>query len=652
MRKLPFISGILVLLFCFLPLLSQTSGMKNEDCLTCHSDKELTAETERGKGLNLHVPEDALRGSVHEGMACTDCHTGAKSFEDIPHSDKPLTRGCTNCHEEAMKAIENDVHGVASEAGNPRAPYCSDCHGGHQVVPLTAPDSILSKTNQPDTCGKCHGGEDLLLEEKGITKRNLVGRYKSSVHWEAIVMGKNAATCTDCHGHHGILSSASEKSGVSRVGVANSCQKCHTIETKSFWTGAHGSALLHGNNDVPNCTTCHGDHDMASLRSRVGDAKQWASTQVCIWCHGNSRMMARYGLDTTPVDSYMEDFHGLTQRGTAGASATCSDCHDPHHSLPAGHPSSRMHISNRGPACAKCHGKVTDSFAQSFSHRKALKEEGGELANIIRVIYIILIVVTVGGMTVYSLMVWLWAVRKKIKNQRNLMHVNRMSRFERSNHFILFITFSILVLTGFMLKFPESFWVKWLFAVGIDETIRSFIHRLSAMTMTISFIFFAFYMFFRKRGKCLRRAMYPRFRDITDAFKTVKFYLGLSQDEHPPKYAVFNFAEKVEFWALVWGTIVMVVTGLILWFPKALPEGSPFWVIPVARVIHFFEAVLATLAIIIWHGFHTILHPDEYPMNTSWLTGYITKEEARHHFEDEAIAQMQKSAKAEEKEEK
>ncbi|MCP5107855.1 MAG: hypothetical protein GY950_30990, partial [bacterium] len=603
---------------------------------------DLEAVTERGKTLTLFVAENALLGSVHEGMSCTECHKGAKSFDDVPHSDKPMVKGCPDCHEDAKKAVMKGVHGKAYSEGNPRSPTCWACHGGHRVLPLGSPESRFSKKNQADTCAKCHGSDILLEDEKGITKRNLVSRYKSSVHWEAILEGKNAATCTDCHGTHNILSSASQASGVSRTGLANSCQKCHTIEAKSYWTGAHGNALLHGNNDVPNCTTCHGDHDMATLRTRLGDAKLWASTQVCIWCHGNSRMMARYGLDTAPVESYMEDFHGLTQRGTMGASATCSDCHDPHHSLPSSHPSSRMHISNRGPACAKCHGTVEDSFAMSFTHKKALKDEGSAIENVVRVVYIIIIVCSVGGMILYCFMIWLWAVREKFRKQREERFLNRMTRFERANHFILFITFSLLVLTGFALKFPEAFWVKWLFALGIKEAIRAFIHRFSAVIMSLDLFFFFIYMLFRKRGKCFRREMFPGKRDFSDVFRDVKFYLGLSKDKTAPRYTVFNYGEKFEFWALMWGTVVMVVSGLILWFPKAIPGSWPAWMIPVARTFHYYEALLATLAILIWHGFNTILHPAEYPMNTSWLTGHITKDEAHHHFEDEAIEKMKK----------
>jgi formate dehydrogenase gamma subunit len=386
---------------------------------------------------------------------------------------------------------------------------------------------------------------------------------------------------------------------------------------------------------------------MASLRTRQGDAKQWASTQVCIWCHNNERMMARYGLDTIPVQSYMKDFHGLTQRGTMGESATCSDCHEAHYSLPASHPGSRMHITNRGTACGQCHGKVSDSFAQSFTHRKAMEKPGVKVENIIRTIYILLIVFSVGGMLFYNFLIWFHAVRTKFKKQRKQKHVNRMSRYERISHFILLSTFFTLVITGFALKYPAAFWAKWLFALGMTEPVRAFIHRFAATLMTVDLIVFMFYLVLRKRGRGFLYEVLPRKRDFSDLFNSIKYYVGLSKSKEAPKYAVFNFAEKFEFWALLWGTFVMFVSGIILWFPKAIPATWPPWLISVSRVLHFYEALLATLAILIWHMFHVMFHPEEYPLNTSWITGYITDKEAHHRFEDEAIEKMQRSGKTE-----
>lgn len=619
------------------------AALENSDCLGCHADRELEAETERGKKLDLWVPEDVLKGSVHEALSCTDCHTGAKSFEEVPHGDKALQKNCRSCHEDVYDVyFKDDVHGNAFKSGNPRAPSCYHCHGGHRITPLASPESRMSKSNQPDTCGNCHGSEES-NREVGITKRNLITRYQTSVHWQAIKEGKNGASCSDCHGHHSILSSAAENSRISRTAVPNTCRGCHPNEARSFWSGAHGSALYHGNNDAPTCITCHGDHDMASLRSRVGDAKQWTSTQVCIWCHGNKRMMARYGLDTTPVDSYMEDFHGLTQRGTLGASATCADCHDPHHSLPSSHPSSRMHITNRGTTCGNCHGKVSQSFALSFSHQKAMKHRGAKIENVIRLIYILIIIFTVGGMLFHNFVIWYRAVKIKIARQKEKKTVRRMSRFEKVSHIVLTVTFFTLVITGFALKYPDASWVKFLFSLGMTEAVRGFIHRLAAVLLIGNSLIFILYVLARPRGKRALKAFMPRKKDFSDFFHTLQYFLGIRKER--VKFGIFNYAEKFEFWALVWGTVIMVVTGFILWFPKMITAGLPSWVIGVARVIHFYEALLATLAILIFHIFYTIFLPEEYPMNVSWLTGDILEEDARHHFTDEAIESMKEDLK-------
>ncbi len=612
--------------------------MSDEECLSCHGDESIEGITKRGEALNLFTDEKAIAGSVHEGLSCTDCHVGETSWDDVPHAEKGLTKACKDCHSDVFAVFsKKDVHGRAAQNGNEKAPDCGECHGGHGIHPLNSDESVMSKENQPEACGKCHGSE-FLNREEGITKRKLVERYKSSVHWDAIQMGKNGASCTDCHGHHTILSSAEPDSTVSREGVIKVCNNCHPNEAMTFLDGAHGRPLKQGNNDVPSCVTCHGDHDMASLSERTGDAKSWAATQVCIWCHNNERMMARYGLDTSPVESYMKDFHGLTQRTTQGASATCADCHDPHHSLPSTHPSSRMHLSNRGSACGKCHGQVTDTFALSFSHKKAMQDTGSKIEVIIKWAYILIIIASVLGMLLHNFIIWLHGVTTKLKEQRRKKSIRRMNRYEIFSHMVMFITFSILVITGFALKFPEAFWSTWLHNIGMTEPIRAFIHRSSGFLMTVDIAVFCVYMIIIRRGRIILKEMIPTLKDLKGFFDTFKYYLGFS--DKAPKYNVFSYAEKFEFWALIWGVAIMAVTGFFLWFPKSIPDSWPHWLMNVARVIHYYEALLASLAIVIWHGFHVMFHPHEFPMSTSWLTGYVTKEEAEHHFTPEAIRTM------------
>jgi len=618
------------------PPAAAEDSVDDETCLGCHADADLKPETARGEKLRLHVPENALTGSVHEDLSCTDCHVGAEDWEAAPHAkDMPLPINCGECHEKALAQYKTQcVHGKARLAGDLAAPDCHQCHGNHQIKPLASEESALSPQNQPETCGQCHGSDELALEH-GIAKRRLIERYKSSVHWRSVQQGKPAASCSDCHGTHCVLPSSDEKSNVSRLGMLQACGKCHEAIVQVYTKGSHGRTLLHGNLDVPTCITCHGDHDMTSLKTQAGGTRAYAGTQICIWCHGNQRMMARYALDTSPVDSYMRDFHGLTQRGTGGTSATCADCHDPHHSLPSSHPESRMHLSNRGTTCGKCHGKTSETFIMSFTHRTKAVDQGGPIKNIVEWIYIILILVVIGGMLLHNAIIWQHAFRRKRRYQEAHGTVERLNRFERTWHWLLLSSFGLLVFTGFALKFPNSFVFHWLYSLGFSEAVRAWLHRAAAVIIIATTAMFFGYQLFTRHGRRWIGPMLPRWRDVREAFGTMAYYLG--RRPHKPRYAQFNYAEKAEYWALIWGTAIMVVTGLVLWFPKSLPEALPNWLIEVARTIHFWEAVLASLAILVWHMFHTMFHPAEYPMDTSWLTGVLTEEEAHHRFDDAAI---------------
>jgi cytochrome b subunit of formate dehydrogenase len=103
------------------------------------------------------------------------------------------------------------------------------------------------------------------------------------------------------------------------------------------------------------------------------------------------------------------------------------------------------------------------------------------------------------------------------------------------------------------------------------------------------------------------------------------FFLGLRAEE--PQFKRFSYVEKAEYWALVWGTLVMTLTGLLLWFDNYFVQN---WALPkvlldVALVIHFYEAWLAALAILVWHIYGVMLKPTVYPMNTAWLSGRMSK---------------------------
>lgn len=207
----------------------------------------------------------------------------------------------------------------------------------------------------------------------------------------------------------------------------------------------------------------------------------------------------------------------------------------------------------------------------------------------------------------------------------------RMTLNERVQHFILMISFVVLVITGFALKFPESLWVQGfrnLFGENAFE-MRGDVHRIAGVLLVIVSLYHLYYIFFTQRGKEFIKDMWPRKNDYTDMKDTIKFYRG-KRDEKP-KLGRFSYIEKLEYFAVYWGNFVMLLTGVLLWFENFfLPVISNVGM-DIAAAIHFYEAILATLSIIFWHFYFVIYNPDVYPMNKAWLTGFIT----RHQMENE-----------------
>jgi formate dehydrogenase gamma subunit len=222
----------------------------------------------------------------------------------------------------------------------------------------------------------------------------------------------------------------------------------------------------------------------------------------------------------------------------------------------------------------------------------------------------------------------------------------RMSRNERIQHFILLITFFTLVITGFALKFPESLWVSWIRKLLGENAfeLRGDIHRVAGLIMILDSLYHLGYVTFTVRGRQLIKDFMLRKQDAIDFIQSMKYYMGKVKQR--PRFGRFSYIEKAEYWAMVWGTLIMGLTGFILWFENlSLPVISNLG-IDISTAIHYYEAILATLAIIVWHFYFVIYNPDVYPMNKAWITGYLTEEEMEleHPLELEQIRLKQQAS--------
>jgi len=594
----------------------------NDDCLACHGDSTLTHEV-NGKPVSLYVNPDKFKESMHGSMfQCVDCHTDLKSS---PHEATPAKVSCATCHADQQAAYDRSFHAKAIKAGDGQAATCVDCHGSpHELLAASDPKSKVNHANIPATCGSCHG-QKFVMQASGHSAQPFLS-YQESVHGRAVAAGSDkAAVCTDCHGTHEILSANDPKSTIFKFNVPVTCAKCHEPVQQQFAASIHGQAIARGNWQAPVCTDCHGIH---SIKSHT-DPNSTVSVQnlarvTCARCHEGVRLSREFGIAGGRVSTYLESYHGLASELGSQVVANCASCHGVHNILPSSDPHSTINRANLVQTCGQCHPGVTEKFVAAKVHIDApLSADTGSIAvRWIRKFYLALIVVVIGGMVLHNLIIW----RRKAILRRSQEHrlVTRMTRNQRVQHVLLLSSFIVLVITGFALKFPGSWFSELL---GMGERVRGIVHRVAAVILIGVGIYHVVYIAVSRQGRRLVMDFLPIPKDASDVWRTLAYYLGLGRDK--AEFARFNYAEKAEYWALVWGLLVMASTGVMLWAKVFFGNLLPRWWLDVATAIHFYEAVLATLAIVVWHFYQVFFDPDVYPMNWAWWDGKMSFEHYR-----------------------
>ncbi len=231
-------------------------------CTTCHGGDDTTMDkaAAHGKGFTGHVTKAAVP------QMCGGCHSDEKAMRPY---DLPVDQ---------LELYRTSKHGILLAQGDTQVAVCSDCHGGHDILPASDPASRVFPTNIPKTCGGCHGDTTLVRQRK---IHNAYADYLTSVHAHQLYDLGNlrAPTCVGCHGVHG--AAPPEVGDVTKV-----CGRCHTAERRAFIAGPHAAGMA--KKDVPECIACHGDHAIQpSVTERLGTS--------CVKCHEKGSKLERMG---------------------------------------------------------------------------------------------------------------------------------------------------------------------------------------------------------------------------------------------------------------------------------------------------------------------------------------------------------------------
>jgi cytochrome b subunit of formate dehydrogenase len=520
-------------------------------------------------------------------------------------ADNAAVPECKSCHEQQGQKLAKSAHAELS---------CDTCHESHEKVPHPA--------NIPKpACVTCHADQ--------------AGDYDQGVHGQARKAGNEGAPdCSMCHGAaHELLA---PKSQAFRLAVPDTCGMCHSEVVEQFRASVHGQALARGVTQAPLCTDCHGEHKILKHTNAASPVNVSHIRDTCGSCHGDVRLTRKFGMPSDRLVSFDSSFHGLAAKSGSQTVANCASCHGVHNILPSSDPKSTINPKNLPTTCGKCHAGAGTRFAISQVHVAEGATEP-EALKWVRQFYLMVIPVTIGLMLLHQGGDW---VRKLIrlrfrKQSATPMgrgpvhgpahgdHELRMLPFERIQHAVLAISFLTLVWTGFALKYPDQWWARPLLLLEGAHSMRSLIHRVAAAVFIGISVTHLISLIVSKKLRDHWKEMLPNTNDPREALSGFAYNLGLGTT--PPVRSPHSYIEKAEYWAVVWGAIVMVASGSLLWANNLAMKLFPKVWLDVSTSVHFYEALLATLAIVVWHFYSIIFDPDVYPLNTAFLTGKTIK---------------------------
>jgi cytochrome b subunit of formate dehydrogenase len=597
--------------------------ISDRDCLKCH-EKEDVFKIADGDTLSMTVNDEEVKHSVHGNIPCVKCHS------DIdPRRHRPCESSgrvdCAACHAKISDEYFASGHGRAFQDGIEDAPYCTNCHGSHDVKAHHDDSADVFRASVPTLCGDCHREEGKASKHEGINEKTALTDYSTSVHGKGLVEKGllPSAICIDCHSSHMILNHKDERSTIHDQNIAATCGTCHRGIYKDYIKSVHFSTD-ESKEHLPNCANCH--HSSHTVKPVGEDQFMTEVTQQCGSCHKHLS------------ETYLETMHGKAYRLGYLKSAKCSDCHGAHLILGANDPNSSVGFRNLVGTCQKCHEDANERFTGYLTHATHHDQAKYPILYYTYWAMTFLLLSVFGFFGVHTLL-WLprsfahmrarRAMHKKMKSQ---YYIRCFTVSQRITHFFVIVSFMSLALTGMMLKFSSMPWAQFIANIFGGVEVARNVHRVAAV---ITFGYFIFHLFSliklkRRRRLTLRSLIFGKnslmfnVQDIRDFFATLKWFFG--RGPHP-QYGRWRYWEKFDYLAVFWGVVIIGTSGLMLWFPEFFTKFIPGWMINVATIVHSDEALLAVGFIFTIHFFNTHLRPEAFPMDTVIFTGVTPLEE-------------------------
>lgn len=599
-------------------------GLAKKECLNCHQKENIKSSKD---GRSLHVDIHQLDLSVHKDLACSKCHIEVRPSKI--RSCETITKkvSCGSCHDKVKDNYFKGAHGKLNKKGDKDAPGCITCHGKHDVLPKSNPESKIFARNIPKLCSQCHrDGMKAAVRLEGQGINHIIENYTESVHGKGLNKSGLTVTanCTDCHSAHLESDHKNPNSSTHKDNIATTCGKCHWGIQEIYNKSIHSKLVSKTDKELPTCNNCHVAHTVSDPSK---DEFRMSIMETCGKCH------------ETISNTYFDTYHGKASKLGMAKAAKCHDCHSAHSILPTDNIESTLSRKNIVSTCSSCHPNANLGFTRYLAHATHHDPDRYPL-----------LFITFWGMTglllgtfiVSWLHTLLWLpkslkMRKEIKAMKaagghtgkRVMRFNYMSRVL---HVVMVVSFLTLASTGMMLKFSYAAWAQYSVRLIGGPEVAGFIHRIAAVLLFGVFFTHIYDLIYNKRKEYDSwksmlfgpDTMIPNKKDWHDLVGSLKWFIGKGPR---PNYGRWTYWEKFDYFAVFWGIFVIGSTGLTLWFPEFFTNFLPGEFINVATIIHSDEALLASGFIFTVHFFNTHFRPEKFPMDTVIFSGSYELEE-------------------------
>lgn len=218
-------------------------------------------------------------------------------------------------------------------------------------------------------------------------------------------------------------------------------------------------------------------------------------------------------------------------------------------------------------------------------------------------------------------------------NQRDTQFIERFSARWRIQHCVLMIAFIMLAATGLALRYDTTWFGRLMVMLEGGFESRGILHRIFAILSILLTFYHLYYVVFTDEGHRELMKLKPAWKDVLNLSRAISYHLRM--DDRPPAYGKYTTVQKIQYFGVVAGLILMIITGFILWFESTAMLVIPLWLFQLTWVVHGAEGLLIFLLLFLWHMYNVHLNPDVFPMSRKWLDGKISRNELKSNHPEE-----------------